>query len=344
VVLVDDGSADRETARLLVGLQGEFSARGWKIIRQRNRYLGAARNAAARAARGKYVLFMDDDNVAKRHEIRIFVAAAEASGAELLTCFLDVFGGTRQPRAGSRPVRRVTFLGASLGAGLSRNSFGDANCLVRRSLFWKLGGFTEDRGVGCEDWELFARAVLSGARFQVVPQALVWYRESSNGMLKTTGELENHSRALRPYLAAVPAGLRPLVLLAKAFCREKDGEHEAWQLDSVRRVVLFGASRAAAQAVELASRCGWSAEYLVDNDERLWRSTMFGLEVRSPEALRARDFDLVLVNSVSGRSAIFRQLERLGLVHGRDFVSLFDSIRVGAIETRLIEGVRSGAA
>ena len=42
-----------------------------------------------------------------------------------------------------------------------------------------VGGFTEDAGVGHEDWELWARAILKGYTLQVVPEALYWYRTAS---------------------------------------------------------------------------------------------------------------------------------------------------------------------
>jgi glycosyltransferase involved in cell wall biosynthesis len=41
-----------------------WAQRGWRVLRQPNRYLGAARNFGWRAARGEWVMFMDDDNVA----------------------------------------------------------------------------------------------------------------------------------------------------------------------------------------------------------------------------------------------------------------------------------------
>jgi glycosyltransferase involved in cell wall biosynthesis len=51
-------------------MQPEFERRGWRIIRsQVNQYLGGARNTGFRATKGEYVVFMDDDNYAKPHEV-----------------------------------------------------------------------------------------------------------------------------------------------------------------------------------------------------------------------------------------------------------------------------------
>lgn len=38
-------------------------------MRTENQYLGAARNTGAQFARGQYIVFMDDDNYAKPHEV-----------------------------------------------------------------------------------------------------------------------------------------------------------------------------------------------------------------------------------------------------------------------------------
>jgi glycosyltransferase involved in cell wall biosynthesis len=69
LIVVDDGSALPESHRVLDGLEKQFSAKHWRILRTSNRYVGAARNTAARCASGDYLLFMDDDNVAKPNEI-----------------------------------------------------------------------------------------------------------------------------------------------------------------------------------------------------------------------------------------------------------------------------------
>src|SRR5262249_49772415 len=56
VVLVDDGSTQPEAVAALEKLAPEFRRRGWSIVRQPNRYLGAARNTAIQHAKGRYVL------------------------------------------------------------------------------------------------------------------------------------------------------------------------------------------------------------------------------------------------------------------------------------------------
>ncbi|HRW64221.1 MAG TPA: glycosyltransferase [Candidatus Competibacter sp.] len=214
IILVDDGSTDQEALNYLETLESDFATRGWRLIRQQNRYLGAARNTAAHHARGEFLVFMDDDNVAKPHELSTFVKAAQVSGADILTCFIDAFRGKGEPGSYQVPGARSLPIGGASAVGMFRNCFGDANALIRRNVFEALGGFTEDYGVGHEDWEFFARAVLKGYRLQVVPEPLFWYRMAEDSMVNTTPRYENHIRPLRPYLETVPVVMRDLIHFA----------------------------------------------------------------------------------------------------------------------------------
>ena len=220
VVLVDDGSAGAESQALLEGLRPEFARRGWTLERQANRYLGAARNAAARIARGEYLLFADDDNVHLPHAISTLVRAALRTGADVVTDLMDLFGGAEPPRP--PPRARALFLGAAPAVGAFRNCFGDASALWRRETFFALGGFSEDVGLGYEDWELFARAVLRGARLELVPEPLHWYRVGEGSMLRSAPAFASHMRRLRPYLEAVPDALRDVVLLAHGLAARRE--------------------------------------------------------------------------------------------------------------------------
>jgi len=235
VVLVDDGSELPESHAALEALEKDFTSRGWILSRGKNRYLGAARNACARLANGEYLLFMDDDNLAKPHELSTFVRAARATGADVLTCVADFFKapgpkGDKKPQ----PLGYYVPLGGAVGAGFLSNSFGDANMLVKASVFKELGGFTEDRDAGFEDWEFLAKAVLAGYDLQVVPLALFSYRANPTGMLKTTRADLNLRRAMRPYLERFPTELAQAMLLCQgAPERLRAARNEIWALRQV---------------------------------------------------------------------------------------------------------------
>lgn len=204
VVLVDDGSPGPEAAVCLKELEPEFAKRNWQIIRQENSYLGAARNAAARAATGEYLVFLDDDDLAFPRLVETFVTAAIHSKADILTCVNCYFTGDRPPE---EPQRIWIPLGGAAGAGAYRNVFGGADAMWRREAYWAVGGHTTDYGVGHEDWELFARAVLSGLKLELVPEPLYWYRINPSGMLQSGDRLANLARNARAYRRGAPAGL-----------------------------------------------------------------------------------------------------------------------------------------
>jgi glycosyltransferase involved in cell wall biosynthesis len=218
VVLVDDGSTQPEARAFLDRVDPELAQRGWRLVRQEP--AGGpcrARNRAAEVARGEWLLFMDDDNLARPSEISTFVRAALATSADVVTCQMELFRGD-VPSADGRPLHRWLFTGGPPALGVFRNCFGDTNALVRRSLFQEAGGFTPERGVG-EDWELWARLVLAGARLETVPEALFWYRLGEGGERLSGSGLT--MRGLRPYLDAAPPALHGALEVAHgAYQRE----------------------------------------------------------------------------------------------------------------------------
>lgn len=340
VVLVDDGSDKPEAIAFLDSLEAEFAERRWKIVRQSNRYPGAARNTAARHATGRYLLFMDDDNVATPHEVETLVKAIETGGADLVTCVLEVFQTPTAPQNAGQGTYRWLFLGPCATVGTVRNCFGDTNMLIDRQVFAALGGFTEDFGVGFEDWEFLAKAVLRGYKLQVVPEPLVWYRQTGVGVNSTTAFERNHMRALRPYLEQLSPEHRNLLLLAKGQTMTPPEENarvqerrapEPQRLDHVRNVVVFGAGEGGKLAMRLADACGWSIPYLVDNNPGLWNQEVHGLQVKPPSVLKRRDFDLIVVASYAGKRPLFKQLDRMGFSYRSNYTFFLDPVKVGSV-------------
>lgn len=224
VILVDDGSPDKAARQMLDRLTPLFDQHGWRILRQANGYLGKARNTAARHANGDYLLFMDDDNVARPPMISRFVQAALSSDADLVTAMFDVFASDRMPTTRTRVVERFLPVGDIVSFSVLTNAIGDANALMRRSLFERLGGFSEDYGIGHEDFELYLRAVLNDACVCVVPEPLFWYRRNGESMLSATHAAANRMRSFRPFMEALPAPLAELAVMAFAALGQNNAE------------------------------------------------------------------------------------------------------------------------
>ncbi|KAI9362457.1 hypothetical protein DFJ73DRAFT_793039, partial [Zopfochytrium polystomum] len=203
VIIVDDGSTDPAALSFLENLSWNWwTTKGWKVMLEPNRYLGAARNTGAKAARGQYILFIDDDDYSKPHQIETMLRAALKTKADVVTAGHDTFSGLARPSAAYSSKRYIP-LGDASAAGMLENVFGDATMMVRRKMFIDFGGFTEDKGVGFEDYEFLAKVSLSEKHtLQAVPESLHWYRKHASSMSARTSLKENQLRMLRPYAHA----------------------------------------------------------------------------------------------------------------------------------------------
>ncbi len=245
VVLVDDASPSPATRAFLDGLEGEFAARGWQLLRNDTElWQAASRNRAARAARGAFVLVMDDDNLALPHEVETMVRAALATGADAVGALQDLFRDGEDPRAPGRgPWVAFWPMGGPPALGLAWNIYGDVNVLFRREAFLAVGGYSELPEIGCEDYEIGAALALSGRRMVVLPEALYLYRFSAQNMAKGMSNERlflSHVRPMRPALAACadPAGRRVVELANGAEHHRQQGSRESYWAGAPRPAAI----------------------------------------------------------------------------------------------------------
>jgi len=219
IVMVDDGSTDEASLKVLTDIQRFFNqtrAVPFRLIRTRNRYPGAARNTAAENAKGKFVIFCDDDDIPKPHWISTMVKVAHHTHADVVTSMADFFEGDGTPLPTAKPKLRWLTLGAAPSLGMYHNVFGASMALVRKKSFFKIGGYTEEGGSTYEDWEFFANAVLQGFHLEAIPEALMWYRQHPTSeklnLMHNTNKYTNRMRVMRTYQKFVPPQLRNAVL------------------------------------------------------------------------------------------------------------------------------------
>ena len=232
IVLVDDASDAADARAWLDQIEPEFEQSGWRIIRRSTRGRpSAARNFAASMARGEYLLFMDDDNIARPTEIETFVRAALHSGAPVLTCVVEQFRH-EQDGADPRPFLRWLPLGGATAYGLISNKFGDTNMLVRKDIFHRLGGFAND---GLEDWLFLSRAAVEGIEIDVVPEPLFLYRvwDGSHGRAFAT-QIATHRRCA-PYLRGRSTDWRAMLLYTIALHERRTLNLESEVVDKLNR-------------------------------------------------------------------------------------------------------------
>lgn len=88
IICVDDGSTDGSLAIL-----EEYAARDgrFRILQQKNQYAGVARNNGMAIAKGKYLSFLDADDLFLPDMLERMYRRAEETGAEMVCCDVDCF-------------------------------------------------------------------------------------------------------------------------------------------------------------------------------------------------------------------------------------------------------------
>jgi len=217
LVVVDDGSSTQETLLALKRLQPLMDKLQIRLIRQENRYLGAARNRAVKDTASDYLLFVDDDDIAFPNLIQTLVTAAEATGADIVTCPNLYMPESRRFESYPFPDlfrQKISYIptGGPLAMAPFENCLGAATALIRRTSFASLGGYTEDHGVGHEDFEFYVRALQAGLRIEVCPLPLYLYEVDRPSMASSTSRLRNASRIIRSIeLGACPDAWQDLI-------------------------------------------------------------------------------------------------------------------------------------
>lgn len=169
VVIVNDGSTDGPTCRLLSELQDS----GSQIVHSEQKGLPGARNLGARHAQGRYLCMLDADDLLEPTYL-------ERSLGELETR-PDIAFASHWLRAFGDEEWEWTPEDCGFPALLHANTINGA-ALVRREIFERVGGFDESMTDGCEDWEFWIRVVESGHVGTIVPEFLFRYRRRADSM------------------------------------------------------------------------------------------------------------------------------------------------------------------
>jgi glycosyltransferase involved in cell wall biosynthesis len=177
VIVVDDGSQDDTPARLA----GLADPRLTVIRHESSRGVSVARNVGIRTARGRWISFLDDDDLWSPRKLRAQVDSAEATGA----VFAYSAGG------GLDAARNFLFAVSPPDAAHVTHELlrwnviwcGCSNVMARRDVVQELGGFDE-RLVQLADWDLWIRLALAGSA-AATPEVLVGYVMHDESMLLT---------------------------------------------------------------------------------------------------------------------------------------------------------------
>jgi CDP-glycerol glycerophosphotransferase len=198
VLLVDDGSPDgsREIAERYVEKDPRV-----RLLTRPNGGLGAARNTGIKAARGRYLTFVDSDDMLPHHALGDLVRSARASGADIVVGSVRRFDKDKDWRPGwvdrVQTVRR-TAIRLEDFPPLLRNLY-TWNKLFRKD-FWDAQGLWFREGVAYEDQPVITQLYNRARAIDVIPEVVYMYRarEDKSSISQQTASL----RDLRARLAA----------------------------------------------------------------------------------------------------------------------------------------------
>jgi len=188
VILVDNNSEDDS----LEFVKNNFPS---VIILKLSKNYGFAEpnNMGAKIAKGEFLLFLNNDTIVtpnfitesikvalKDKQIAILQSLLLKSDKEVDSSgdFIDIFGRAYSSR---KLPSKVDYILSARGASM----------LVRKEIFWKLGGFDEKFFVSFEDVDMGWKAWISGYKVVIVPSSVVFHY-SGKTISKLKEEIQFH--------------------------------------------------------------------------------------------------------------------------------------------------------
>ena len=233
IVVCDDGSTD-DLQRALAPYRDKL-----RLLRQPNRGESAAKNAAAAAATGDYVVILDADDawLPERIEALGELAAARPD-LDILTT--DAWFELAGQKAGRFYGATTPFVVDEQRTAIFERDFIMPHPAVRRSRWLAVGGFAESVEYAA-DWDCWIRLILEGSLAGIVDEPLAYYRLREGSLSSRRAEslrarvtvLERTRRHPglrpdeRPHLARCLAMHRRRALLAEAEAALRAGGAEA---------------------------------------------------------------------------------------------------------------------
>lgn len=190
IVVVDDGSTDDATHRVLEQLQSQVT-----VLRQPNTGVAAARNHGVSSLGTTYVAVLDGDDQWEPTFLERTTALLETDERCIAaSSWLQMFGVA---------TYIVEPAGGTLVDFLHRNAC-PASAVFRRTASEQTGGYRETVRTGFEDWDFFLTILERGGRVDIVPAPLLRYgtHPSSLNVTSMTTRLERFRDIITAHRAA----------------------------------------------------------------------------------------------------------------------------------------------
>lgn len=167
IVVIDDGSTD--DTREVLGAMGDLLV----LTNDRNRGGSFSRNRGIGAARGRFVKFLDADDILVEDSIERQVRRSLELDVRSLAygTFARIFDGGKVTEFGNSVVKP-----GSIASMVVKHDIQTSTPLHRKSLLEEVGGFDE-RFNSSQEWNLHVRLTGKEIRFRFFDDRILWYRE-----------------------------------------------------------------------------------------------------------------------------------------------------------------------
>jgi glycosyltransferase involved in cell wall biosynthesis len=176
LVLVIDGPVGADQEDVIAAFMAGGSIPTTLVRLPRNRGLAEALNIGLTRCLGEFILRMDSDDICNIDRIERQIAYAETHpDIDVVASWSEEFFEDGAP---SRIKVTPTVHEGIVRALRWRNVVHHPTLLIRKKALTAISGYRSDYGF-LEDYDLFVRLVLSGARFHAIPKILVRVRSST---------------------------------------------------------------------------------------------------------------------------------------------------------------------
>ena len=194
IIVVDDNDPDADARKKTEEIMQKYLGNPMFIYLQhdRNRNGSAARNTGLRAASGKYITFVDDDDELKSKKISRQVSALESRGESWVACYTayEIIKGQGNKKRSSEHKSGDCYIYA-----LMRTMFmgSGSNLLIRKSIVDEIKGYDESFSRN-QDIEFLVRVLEKGKLIYIDEVLLEIHQEDRGRKGHTFEEIDRNAR------------------------------------------------------------------------------------------------------------------------------------------------------
>jgi len=223
VIVIDDGSTDNTEDVM----KPYLADKRVKYIKQKNAGQAVAKNVGIDNSTGKYVAFLDADDIWENDKIKSQMKLFEDPEVGVVYCISCYIDENNNPIDHTRTSKYLRYQKGWVSHGLFLDNFVPfSSAIVRKECFDRLGGFDESYRMGI-DWDLWLRLSVH-YKFDYVDSPYLKYRKGHSGQMSKKYEVrkEDSTRIMFTFMQNNPDLLpKSLVTEARTYTYCNRGYH-----------------------------------------------------------------------------------------------------------------------